>query len=312
MRTFDAAAVRDALDFPSLVEALRAGFQAGIEAPVRHHHTLPRASEPDATLLLMPAWQGEAHTGVKIASVTPGNSARGLPAVQAVYLLLDGLTGAPAALLDGAMLTLRRTAAASALAASYLARADSAHLLMVGTGALAPHLIEAHASVHPIRRVTIWGRDPAKAAALAARLTTPELAVAASEDLEAAVAEADVISCATLSRDPLVLGAWLRPGQHLDLVGGFTPQMRETDDAAIRRARVHVDTRAGATKEAGDIVQPLASGLLTPDGILADLFDLTAGRAPGRRDPSEITLFKSTGASLEDLVAAQLVVERAR
>lgn len=311
MRTVTAEEVKAALDFPSLVEALREGFRRDVDAPVRHHHTIPRSDEPDATLLLMPAWQSGRHVGIKIVTVTPGNADRSLPAVMGIYLLNDWQTGAPLALIDGPMLTLRRTAAASALGASYLAREGAGRLLMVGTGALAPHLIEAHAAVRPIRRVQVWGRTAAKAEAVADSVRRDGLEVEVAEDLEAAVRGADVISCATLSREPLVRGEWLQPGVHVDLVGAFTPEMRETDDEAIRRARVFVDTRAGATKEGGDIVQPLESGALEARDIAGDLFELTRGERPGRGGDAEITLFKSVGTALEDLVAAQLVVERA-
>ncbi|MEX0921586.1 MAG: ornithine cyclodeaminase family protein [Rhodovibrionaceae bacterium] len=311
MRMISADEVRSALDFPSLVEALRAIFREGAASPVRHHHDIEKTGEPNGTLLLMPAWS-EAYIGVKVVAVTPGNAERGLPAVQGTYMLLDGTTGELAALVDGPMLTVRRTAAASALAADYLARKDAQHLVMVGTGALAPHLIEAHAAVRPIEKVTIWGRHPEKAEALAEALNGQEvLSVNFSTDLEAAVAEADVISCATLSTEPLILGDWLKPGQHLDLVGAFRPDMRETDDACMRAARVFVDTRAGATKEAGDIVQAIDSGALTPEAIAADFFELTQDKTQGRGSDTEITLFKSVGSALEDLAGATLAVERA-
>lgn len=311
MQQFDAEAVRRHLPYAELIEALRAQFRDGCEAPTRHHHTVPVPDEPDATLLLMPAWQRGAHIGVKTVTVFPGNGARGLPGVMGNYMLLDGATGTPQALIEGQGLTARRTAAASALAADYLACQDASRLLMVGTGALAPGLIEAHATVRPIDSVAIWGRRPERAADLAARLDMLGIAVAPVTDLEAAVAEADVISCATLATEPLVEGAWLRPGQHLDLVGAFRPDMRESDDAAVRRARLYVDTRDGACAEGGDIVQPLADGVIGKDDIVADLYDLTRGAAPGRETSEEITLFKSVGTALEDYAAAVLLWERA-
>jgi ornithine cyclodeaminase len=209
-------------------------------------------------------------------------------------------------MIDGGALTLWRTAAASALAASYLARDDASRLVMVGAGALAPHLIDAHASVRPIETVAIWNRNPSRAEALAARLAGRGYAVAAVTDLAAAVRSADIVSCATLSGEPLVKGDWLKPGVHLDLVGAFTPAMRESDDAAVRRARVYVDTRAGALKEAGDIVLPIKSGVIAEADICGDLFDLCRGAVEGRRSAEEITLFKSVGTALEDLAAASL------
>ncbi len=300
------------LTFPALIEALREGFRRGVIVPFRHHHAIQVAGEPEATLLLMPAWDmadgraGGEHIGVKVVTVHPGNSERGLPSVQGTYLLLDGRTGALRATLDGTALTLRRTAAASALAASYLAREDASRLLMVGAGALAPHLIEAHASVRRIGRVDIWNHRRERAEALAHRLRDAGAGyeIMAVENIEAAAREADVISCATLSAKPLIRGAWLKAGAHLDLVGAFTPAMRESDDAAATRASIFVDTRAGALQEAGDIVQPIEAGLIGEAAIRADLFDLCRGLHPGRTDAGEVTLFKSVGTALEDLVAA--------
>ena len=298
------------LDDRALIEALRAMFVSGCALPDRHHHTIPAKEGEAATLLLMPAWRPGGPIGVKLVTVFPGNGALGLPAVMGNYLLLDGATGAPLALIDGQALTARRTAAASALAAGYLAAADASRLLMVGTGALAPHLIASHASVRAIERVDIWGRTPENAEALARSLDRKGLAVRAVTDLAQAAREADIISCATLTKEPLIEGAWLRAGQHLDLVGGFTPEMREADDEAVRRATVFVDTIAGATKEAGDITQPLVSGALKENEIVGDLFALTRGECKGRTGAEEITLFKSVGTALEDLAAAQLVVEK--
>jgi alanine dehydrogenase len=310
MRLIGPSEVHAALDYERLVEALRQMFRTGCTVPIRHHHTIPVGSaQPDATLLVMPAWQEGKHLGIKLATVFPSNGALSLPAVMGAYLLLDGRTGTPKALIDGPALTVRRTVAASALAASYLARPDAERLLVVGTGALAPHLVEAHARVRPIRNVLIWGRDPDKAARLARRLDRRTLKVAATTDLAGAVMGAHVVSCATLAQEPLIKGEWLPKGVHLDLVGGFTPHMREADDDCISRARVFVDTHAGATTEAGDIVQPLANGRLRLDDIAGDLIDLSRGTRAGRRYYDQITLFKSVGTALEDLAAAILLVD---
>ena len=310
MRMVTAAEVEAALEEASLVERLRAAFREGCVMPARVHHAIKVPAAPDATILFMPAWQEGRHIGVKLVTVFPGNVAKGKPSVEGIYVLLDASSGEVLALLDAPMLTVKRTACASALAASYLARKDAARLLMVGTGALAPYLVRAHAAVRPIREVTIWGRHAEKAAALAERLERPGFKVRPAGELAAAVAEADVISCATMTIEPLIEGRWLKPGQHLDLVGGYTPAMREADDEAVRRARVFVDTRAGATREPGDIVQPLKNGTLTEAGIMGDLYELSRGERQGRRSESEITFFKSVGAALEDLAAAELVLER--
>ncbi|WP_428668891.1 ornithine cyclodeaminase family protein [Reyranella sp.] len=314
MRMLSAGEVDGALDDIALIDRLEAMFKAGCETPLRHHHALP-----EGTLLLMPAWTAR-HIGIKLVTVFPGNARRSLPSVLGHYMLLDGRTGQTVALLDGTMLTKRRTACASGLAARYLAPESATRLLMIGAGALAPHLIRVHAKVRPIREVAIWGRRPESAEALARELSASlpasldrPVTVRAVTDRKAAVAEADIISCATLSKEPLVEGDWLRDGQHVDLVGAYTPEMRESDDRAVWRARVYVDTRAGALKEGGDIVQPLRNGTIDEDDVIADLFELARGQQTGRLpgDAASITLFKSVGTALEDLAAAELAVEKA-
>ena len=309
MQLFDAQAVHEALAYGILVDRLRDAFTAGAEVPVRHHHSIELADQPDATLLLMPAWRAGGQVAVKVVSVFPGNADKGLPAVSGQVLLLDGGTGLPLAMVDGTALTVRRTACASALAASYLARENAATLLMVGAGAMAPHLVGAHAAVRPIDRVLVWNRTPGNAEKLVADLAAGGLNAAVVDDLPGAAGDADIISCATLSHDPVIQGDWLQPGVHVDLVGAFRPDMRETDDAAVVKARVFVDTRAGALQEGGDIVQPLAAGVIGEDHVLGELSELTRGSVTGRRSADDITLFKSVGTALEDLTAAELVAE---
>jgi alanine dehydrogenase len=296
------------LTYPALIDALDDAFRGDFTVPVRHHHTI-RQLGADATLLLMPAWteSGERYLGCKVVTVFPDNAARSEPSVHGTYLLLSAETGEPLAAIDGRVLTAWRTACASALAARYLARADASHLVMVGAGALAPHLVRAHMSVRPIAKVTLWNRTRSRAVQAAFGLAVTGTEVDIADDLEAAVQEADIVSCATLSDEPLIRGQWLKKGAHVDLVGGFTPNMREADNAAIKRARVYVDTCAGAMKEAGDIVQPLRSKVIAKRDIQGDLFDLCRGKVKGRRRKDEITLFKSVGTAIEDLAAAMLV-----
>jgi ornithine cyclodeaminase len=310
MLTIDADAVQRFTEFGKLVEAIREMFRKDCVMPVRHHHTIDVPGEADATLLLMPAWTVGEFIGVKLVTVFPGNAERGLNSVNAAYMLFDGATGEVLAMVDGGELTVRRTAAASALAGDYLARKDASRLLIVATGRLAPNQIGAWRAVRPIEHVAVWGRSPGRAARIADALVGVEAAVAT--DLESAVAEADIISCATLATEPLIRGAWLRPGQHLDLIGGFTPTMRESDDDCVRRATVFCDVHATATTEAGDLTQPLQSGALDLNDIAGDLYDLCRSRHAGRTSDDEITLFKSAGAGLEDLAGALLAYEQAR
>jgi ornithine cyclodeaminase len=310
MLILDEAETKNALGFGGLIDALDRAFRGGIVAPSRHHHAMDVPGEEPATLLLMPAWLPGRYFGVKMVSVFPSNTTRGLPSIHGSYMLSSGSTGELLAIIDGGELTARRTAAASALASRYLSRADSSRLLVVGTGRLSANLIEAHSTVRPIRSVAIWGRDRSKADAIAERAAALGLATEIVDDLEAAVGEADIVSCATLSQTPLVSGNWLKPGAHLDLVGAFKPSMRESDDAAVARATVFVDTRAGALGEAGDIIQPIRAGIITADDIAADLADLSGGLHKGRASDEEITLFKSVGASLEDLAGAIHALEQ--
>lgn len=313
MQIISADEIDRRLSFGGLVETLRDAFKEGAVQPVRHHHAIERPQGAGSTLLLMPAWtdfsraEGPGYIGVKIVTVSPDNNAVGKPAVMGQYLLLEGTTGEPLALIDGQRLTQWRTACASALASTYLSREDSSHLLIVGAGALSLFLARAHAAVRPIERISIWNRTPQRAEEVAGRLTEIGLAAQAVSDLDAAVAVADIVSAATISTDPLVKGVSLKAGAHVDLVGAFTPTMRESDDDAIRKSKVFVDTIAGATKEAGDIVRPIASGVLKPEDIRADLHQLARGERPGREGRAEITLFKSVGAALEDLAAGVAV-----
>lgn len=304
----DATQLAAALPYPVLIDALRDAFRTGAEAPRRHVHTISPAN--DAVLLLMPVWQPERHTGVKMVTVAPRNAQLNLPTVHSIFMLFDSATGAPVCQMDGEELTLRRTAAASALASSYLSRPDSSRLLIVGTGSLAPYMAAAHCAVRPIRSVTVWGRSPDKAADMAdllrRQLDDAGIDVTIADDLETAVRNADIISCATTSTVPLVLGRLVQPGAHVDLVGGFRPNMREADDALVGAAEVFVDTYAGAMAEAGDLLQPMEAGCLSRDDIRAELADLCAGSHPGRTDASQVTLFKSVGTALEDLCAANL------
>ncbi|MEP1576296.1 ornithine cyclodeaminase family protein [Roseibium album] len=301
---------RNALPYPDLIDALAEMFRSGCTMPTRHHHDFKIPGEPDGTMLLMPAWVPGGYAGVKVVNVVPGNSERNLPAVHGQYLLSDARTGEMLAMIDGGELTARRTAAASALAARYLARSDARHLLVLGTGRLAPNLIAAHMAIRSIEEVMIWGRSQEKTAQFARDLDGQlPIRIQAASSLRDALGLADIVSAATLSTEPLIKGDLLKPGAHVDLVGAFKPTMRESDDDLIERAEIYVDTRDGCLSEGGDIVQPLKSGLITPGDIKADLYELCRGEHPGRQSDATITMFKSVGAALEDLAGATLAYQ---
>lgn len=318
MRFIDSAAVEAALSYPKLVDILEDAFRLGAIAPLRHHHPIKLAGRPDAMMLLMPAWTSSApgaetagkYAGIKLITMFPDNGVRfGKPGIYGAYLLLSTETGEPLCLMDAPKLTVWRTAGASALAARFLAHPEARRMAMVGAGALAPYLVRAHASVRPIREVTVWNRTRANAEKVVSQLYALGFAATVADDLEAAVRAADIVSLATISETPVIKGAWLKPGTHLDCVGAFKPTMRETDDDCVRRSRIWVDTRAGGFAEAGDIVMPLKAGVIGKEAVLGDLYELARGQAPVRGSGEEITMFKSVGASIEDLAAAIAVYE---
>ncbi|SLN73364.1 L-lysine cyclodeaminase [Falsiruegeria litorea R37] len=306
MKVFSDASVAEALPWQALIADLRQAFAQGVSQPLRTAHTIPVPGEPDATFLAMPAWEEGGKLAVKILFIAPGNTGRNLPAVNASVMVFDAVTGQAEAAMEGAELTARRTAATSALAADLMARRDAKSLLIVGAGTIASNLIPAHMAVRDYDRITIWARKPEQAQALAGRFGD---AVSVAADLDAAVADADVIAAATLTNDPLIKGALLKEGVHLDLVGGFTTDMREADSDAMKRAAggIIVDTYDGAMAEAGDITQPLAEGAITRVDIAGDMAELCRGEAQPRQSDTQITVFKSVGAAIEDFVAARMV-----
>lgn len=283
-----------------LCDALHAAHQGPEPKVDRSELHAVRGTERE-TYFNLPAWQPGVAMGTKVVTVMPGN--RELPSVQALYPLFDGKNGAPLAVLDGTALTYRKTAADSALGSRLLSNPQSRTLLMVGAGALSPYLIDAHRAVRPaIDRVLIWNRDRAKAAKLAGTL-----AAEVADDLERAVREADIVSCATSSTSPLVKGVWLKPGAHLDLVGGFTPEMREADDEAVKRARIFVDSRWFAIDQPGDLAEPLRRGVIQRHDIEADLFELCRDGYDVNRKLEDITFFKNGGGAHLDLFTAVFV-----
>jgi ornithine cyclodeaminase len=310
LKHYNADEVHNLLDYAGLVGALRDLFITGVDFFDRMAYTQTNKDNSENHWILLPAWQHGNVYGIKLVSVFPQNQEQGLESIQGIYVLFDGTNGLPIATMDGAALTLRKTAANSALAATYLARDDASTMLMVGAGALAPHLIEAHCTVRPIKRVRVWNRTIDRAAKVVQSLSEKlKVDIEMTTDLEKSVRESHLISCATMSSAPLISGTWLAEGTHLDLVGGYQPEMREADDEAIKRSRVFVD--APSTIEVcGDICQPLNSGLLALTDI-GDTFQLARGEKPGRQSPTEITLFKSGGGGHEDLGTAKYLLTKA-
>ncbi|CUS45638.1 MAG: ornithine cyclodeaminase family protein [Pseudomonadota bacterium] len=298
----DAEMVERSTPMPALIAALRRAFAEGRHvAPAR----LATDMSDRASLLVMPAWRANVSLGVKVVEVDRDAS----PAIRATYLLIDRATGTPRALFDGAALTRRRTAAASVLAAGYLARPHSKRLLLLGTGALNAPLIEAYASAFPIEAIQIWGRDLAKAEVVAGAARALGYPAVATADISTALQRADIVSAATLATTPLIAGEALVPGTHVDLIGAFRPEMCEADGIAFARSRVFVDTLHGALEEAGDLLQAIAAGHFTAGAIEGDLAALCTGANPGRDgDDTAITLFKSVGTAIEDLAAAELAL----
>jgi ornithine cyclodeaminase len=307
-----AAEIHALAPMPRLIESLRETFRNPPQPAPRQVAPIP-GGKGGRLLLYMPAFDSEGGGAIKLVTLFPDNAEKGLPTIQAALVVFSA-TGTPVAVLDGAMVTRLRTGAASALASTYLSRTDSAHLLVIGTGALAPYMALGHCAVRPIGKVTVSGRQEERAQATATeirRLIGNGIEVEVATSLEKVAPVADIISCATSSAQPVLAGKWLRPGAFLDLVGSFSPATREADDEAVARSRLFVDTFEGALAEAGDLLQPLERGLIGRERIEGELADLVSGRATGRRGAEEIILFKSVGTAIEDLCAAKLIVTAA-
>lgn len=307
LRFIGAEETRSVLTFPTLIAALEAG------------HRRPKIEIQDALLgsgtgqyFVRNAVDGGRYMASKLITSFPANLTVGaLPAVQALMVLFDGINGQPLAILDGTEITYWRTAADSALGAKLLAPLNPATLLVVGAGEMSIHLIRAHLSIRPsLQRVLVWNRTKERAARLVARLQREGIESDVTEDLAAATRLADLITTCTRSNQPLILGANLKSGAHLDLVGGYTPDTREVDDEAARRSLVFVDRREPAFAGVGDILQPIAGGAIRESDVLGDLYDLIGQRIPGRRANSDITFFKNAGGAHLDLMTTELIVKK--
>lgn len=307
----DDTSVAAALPLDQLVEELDHAFRNLGPMPPRAHIGLDRQAGV-TDLLMMPAWK-ENRLAVKLVTLGGGDGSIAAPTINGVVVLFDLETGCPMAMLDAGELTARRTAAASALASRYLSCSESSRLVMIGTGRLAPFLVEAHCLVRPIEQIVIVGRNEDKAREVVERLPAKLAALVSTrlwDRLDEAVAAADIVTTATSATVPFIKSEVVRRGSHLDLVGSYRPSMREVESQTVQQASVFVDTRSGVLAEAGDLIAPIEEGLFDESHIVADLTELCSGRHSGRQFADETTLFKSVGTAVEDLVAASLALER--
>ena len=299
-------------------EAMAAIDLAALIDHFDHEHRRPAALVEDSWLasddgngmLARTGFAPGRGLGVKLASVFPRNTDR--PTVHSLYALFDPDTGEERAVIAGNAITWSKTAADSGLGTRRLARTDSERLLMVGAGSMAPHLIRAHLAACPsLRRVVVWNRTRSRADALVASL--PDLDVdelSVVDDLDAAVAVADVISVATMAVEPIIRGERIRAGTHVDLVGAYRPDMREADDELLRRARLFVDSRETTLDKTGELAIPLAAGTITAADVLGDHYELASGSVVGRTSPDDVTVFKNGGGGHLDLMTAQFILNR--
>jgi alanine dehydrogenase len=297
--------IESALPYLELINALKTGFQKGGNAPLRHYHPVRTESGTENSFLIMPCWQEGGMMGVKMVMVCPDNYKKNIGSVQSTYILSDATTGETRAILDGDELTVRRTSSASALASQFLSNPAASSMLMMGAGKLASHLIHAHAAVRDLKDIYVWARRYEQAEELANRHALNVIPV---ENPEEYAHKVDIISCATLAKEPILKGTWLNPNkkQHIDLVGGYTPNMREADNDVVSNLSIYIDTD-GALAEAGDILRPIDEGVINLKDIKGDLFDMIK---PDFEMPNGSTLFKSVGTALEDLIAAKLVYDK--
>ena len=310
MKYFDMKAIQTALPYPLLVEALAKGLQQFAQTPARSFFS---PNQDASCVMIMPAWRPHQMMGVKLVSIWPENNAKGESAVSAVYVMISCLDGRPLAVLDGTELTLRRTAAAAALAAKRLARENSETLAVLGTGSLSVPLVQAHTDTMRFKNVLVWGRQFHKAQRVVNQLKELGIEVRAMGDLEETLALSDVVAVATTATEPFLKAAWVKPGTHISLVGAFTPQMAEAEPVLMARSQLFADCRASVLEKGGEVFQAIEQGLVLDSDIIADLAELTAqSDRSWRHDGQAITVFKSVGFALLDLIAAELIMKDSR
>ena len=312
MHMIDADRVHELMHYEGLVEALREAHLGKMpKMSDRIIYQEQNSSGPPDSFLVLPAWQPGDGLLCKLVTVFPNNRQQhDVPNINSLYTYYNGETGLPEAVIEGESMIFRKTSADSALGASILARKDLRTLLMIGAGGLAPYMVRAHLSVRPsISQVLVWNRTAKNAMLMAERLNEEGINTLVTEDLEDATRRADIISAATMAVEPLVRGRWLREGTHVDLVGSFTPELRESDDDVLKRGRVFVDHRQ-TTERSGEFLGPFDRGVIRPKDIQGDLFTLCQGNVVGRTSESEITVFKNGGGAHLDYWAARYLVQQ--
>lgn len=314
MQLIDAHRVHELLEYPGLVEAIRAAHLGAMpQMSDRIIYQEPNEQGPPDSFIILPAWQPQEGLLCKLVTSFPNNQQRhGVANVNSIYAFVDGRTGITEAVIDGEAMIFRKTSADSALGADILARKDAKTLLMIGAGGLAPYLVRAHLSVRPaLENILVWNRSAANAARLVELLGAENIAATQVDDLDAAVARADIVSCATMTAQPLLRGELLQPGVHVDLVGSFTPEMREADDAVLQRCDIFVDHRQ-TTERSGEFLGPFERGIISPDDVQADLFELCQGKATGRSSARQLTMMKNGGGAHLDYFVARYLMQRIR
>ena len=311
MLMLDADTLLDCLPFTTLVDELAAMHLEPIGLVDEMLMESTDNSDNVSHFFIRTGWQPEKAVGAKVITVFPrNNQQREWPSIQAVYVLFEGVNGTPIACLDGTALTWLKTASDSALGSKLLSREDIESMLMVGAGQMAPHLVSAHCEVRPsLKRVQVWNRTADKAQQLCDGLAEkfPNIGFNPVADVESGARQADLICSAIGCKDPIIEGAWLNPGTHVDLIGAFTAEMREADDAVLQRGSLFVDARETTINHIGELMIPLASGAITEADVRADLSELCQQRHAGRQSDDEITVFKNGGGGHLDLMCARIL-----
>jgi len=309
MKTIGPEEVHAALSYPALIDALQETFSGEFSMPPRNVFLLDENSDTHDAFAVLPSWN-TSLIGVKAFTYFPSNS-EPYKSLYSKIMLFDRAHGEPLALVDGTTVTFWRTAGISGLATRLLARENAETLLLLGTGNLATYIIRANASVRPLKRVLVWGRTASNAGKVVDQMSSEldGIEVSVADNLEEACGQSDIIVSATGSHEPLVHGDWVKPGTHTDFIGNHHADKRECDTALVLKSKVYADSYANCFKEAGEILVPISEGVFAKEDVVADLSEMCSGSAPLRQSDEEITLFKSIGMGISDLVGAGLAYQ---